>query len=492
MKIAIIGSGMAGLTAGAYLVKSGHEVTIFEQFPTIGGVTATLRQDGFSWDIGPLLLDGFAPGDKGRQILEELGVSDRVPSIHEDRGLEIMGLPLWRPIEYRGPYWRKEKLKEIFPEEAHALDEYYRYYERVLELFSLVRQLDSAGSMETLYLKIRLWLAFRKVKKYAEWNGSQLMDYFFKSARLKTIFLGIVADFVTAPSEFPALGVPSIHLETAFDKRIPANPGTKSAQIAYSYLLNGCQRMVDTLAGVIEQHGGTILAGKTVSRIQVKDGRAAGLVFADGEQIQTDIVIASGGMNEVFFDLVGRENLPEDFVKQVKSNRLMESVLMVQLGVDFDPSQYQRAALCYYYGTDDLEGAVQRLRTGDYHEGREGLLIYVPSMHSREMAPPGMHAVTVYTVAPDKLKNGTWEARREELAEKLLIEAEKHIPGLREHTRTRIILTPAEFRTRTHQSHHSFGGVPPVMGNHPPPMKLRFQDYGLLVRKARAAVGWCM
>ncbi len=54
MKIAIIGSGMAGLTAGAYLAKAGHEVTIFEQFPTIGGVTATLQQDGFSWDIGPL------------------------------------------------------------------------------------------------------------------------------------------------------------------------------------------------------------------------------------------------------------------------------------------------------------------------------------------------------------------------------------------------------------------------------------------------------
>jgi phytoene desaturase len=468
MKIAIIGSGMSGLTAGAYLAKSGHDVTIYEQFPTIGGVTATLKQDGFSWDIGPLLLDGFAPGDKGRQILEELGISGQVPSIHEDRGLEIVGMPLWKEKEYKGPLWRRERLKQIFPDEANALDEYYHYYERVIKLFSLVRQLDGVGSFETLILKTRMWLAFRKVKKFAEWNGSQLMDHFFKSARLKTVFLGIVADFVTAPSEFPALGVPSIHMETAFDKRIPTYPGTKSAQIAYSYLLDGCQRMVDALVGVIEQHSGTTLTGKTVSRIQVKDGRAAGLVFADGEQIQADIVIASGGMNEVFLDLVGREHLPEDFVKQVESNRLMESVLMVHLGVDFDPSQYQRAALCYYYGTDDLEGAVQRLRTGDYHEGREGLLIYVPSMHSPGMAPPGMHAVTIYTVAPDKLKDGSWETRREELAEKLLIEAEKHIPGLREHTRTWMILTPADFRTRTHQSHHSFGGVPPVMGNRPP------------------------
>ncbi len=32
MKVAIIGSGMAGLTAGAYMAREGHEVTVYEQF----------------------------------------------------------------------------------------------------------------------------------------------------------------------------------------------------------------------------------------------------------------------------------------------------------------------------------------------------------------------------------------------------------------------------------------------------------------------------
>ena len=112
MKIIIIGSGMAGLTAGAYLAKGGHDVTVFEQFSTPGGVTATVRQDGFGWDLGPLLLEGFAPGDKARIILEELGVSEQVPAIHEDRGLAMPGFSLWKPREYRGPNWRRERLKE--------------------------------------------------------------------------------------------------------------------------------------------------------------------------------------------------------------------------------------------------------------------------------------------------------------------------------------------------------------------------------------------
>src|SRR5512136_3493894 len=100
MKIIIIGSGMSGLTAGAYLAKSGNNVVVFEQFPAPGGVTATVRQDGFGWDIGPLLLEGFAPGDKGRLILEELGVSQQVPTVHEDRGLSMPEFAIWKPQEY--------------------------------------------------------------------------------------------------------------------------------------------------------------------------------------------------------------------------------------------------------------------------------------------------------------------------------------------------------------------------------------------------------
>ena len=38
MKIIIIGSGMSGLTAGAYLAKSGHNVTIYRTvcMPPVG------------------------------------------------------------------------------------------------------------------------------------------------------------------------------------------------------------------------------------------------------------------------------------------------------------------------------------------------------------------------------------------------------------------------------------------------------------------------
>jgi phytoene dehydrogenase-like protein len=462
---------MSGLTAGAYLAMAGHAVTIFEQFPTPGGVTATVKQDGFGWDIGPLLLEGFAPGDKGRRILEELGVSDQVPSVQADRGLSMPEFALWHPQEYAGPYWRRDRLKELFPDESRALDDYYRFYDRMIKLMSLGRQVEMSQGLATTWLKLRMLIGFQAVKKYVNWNGGQLMDAFFKSPVLKTFFLGIVADFVTAPSEFPALGVPSIHLETAFDKRIPTYPGTRSAQTAFTYILGGCQTMVDAVMGVIKANGGQVVMNMPVKRILIENNRATGVELADGQIESSDLVLASGGMKEVFFGLVGRENLPAELVSQIEANRLMESVLMVQLGIDFDPSPYQPAALCYYYKTQNLEGAVKRLRTGDYHEGKDGFLIYVPSLHSPSLAPAGKHAVTIYTVAPDSLSEGSWSERREELADKLVAEAEQHMPGLRQHTLTRLILTPEDYRRRTAQAHHSFGGVPPVIGNKPPAHK---------------------
>jgi all-trans-retinol 13,14-reductase len=468
MKIAIIGSGMSGLTAAAYLSKAGHQVSLYEQFPSPGGVTATVHQDGFGWDIGPLLLEGFAPGDKARLILEELGISDQVPVVHEDRGLSMPDFALWKPKKYEGPYWRRQRLKSLFPAESHSLDRYYRFYDQMLQLMSLARQAESARGLAGLWLKLRLWLAFQPLKHLVDCNATQLMDSYFSSPALKTVFLGIVADYVTAPSEFPALGVPSLHLETAFDKRIPTYPGTRSAQTAYTYILGGCQTLVEAVKGVVLANGGNVFTNTTIQRIIIENGKATGVELAKGQLEPADIVLASGGMQEVFFDLVGREHLSAEFIQQVESNLMMESVLMVQLGIDFDPTPYQPAALCYYYNTVDLEGAVRRLRTGDYHEGQEGLLIYVPSLHSPKLAPRGQYAVTVYTVAPDTLNQGSWTERREELADKLLAQAEKYVPGLREHTLTQLILTPEDFRARTHQRHHSFGGVPPVIGNHPP------------------------
>jgi phytoene dehydrogenase-like protein len=61
------------------------------------------------------------------------------------------------------------------------------------------------------------------------------------------------------------------------------------------------------------------------------------------------------------------------------------------------------------------------------------------------------------------------------MADKLLAEAERVVPGLRDRAQLRVILTPDDFRVRTHQEHHSFGGCAPVMGKEGAPHRTPIQ-----------------
>jgi glycine/D-amino acid oxidase-like deaminating enzyme len=56
MRIAVIGSGVSGLTAAALLAQAHHRVIVYEQSEMIGGVTAGIEKDGYRWDLGQMLL----------------------------------------------------------------------------------------------------------------------------------------------------------------------------------------------------------------------------------------------------------------------------------------------------------------------------------------------------------------------------------------------------------------------------------------------------
>jgi phytoene desaturase len=486
MKIVVIGSGMAGLTVAAYLSRAGHTVTVFEQYHQIGGVTATIRESGYGWDIGPLLLDGFGPGDMGTRILRELGVLERLGTIQGDRGIVFPDFDLWKPVDYRGPYWRRERLRELFPDESDGLDRYYEFYDRFCALIALARKAEHGG-ISSLITRLKMWNAYRRFKEWEDWSAEAVTDYFFQSPRLKAVFTAILADMVVKPSEFMGLGVPLFNIETAFDKRIPVDLYSTGPGPAYRYIAGGCGNLVAAVAGALKESGGRIFTNAAVKRISI-ERKKTGVHLEDGHFEEADLVLATGGARETFYNLIGRELISDAYARRIDDQVPMESVLMVQLGIDFDPARYQQAALCYYYGTYDIESGVQRCRDGAYHEGKDGFLIYIPSYHSPELAPEGCHSVTVYTIAPNKLDTGSWSERREWLADKLIKAAERYMPGLST-AKVRIILTPEDFQKRTHQHHHSFGGVAPIMGKKNPTYRTPIRNLWFLGSQSESCGG---
>ena len=485
----IVGSGMAGLTAAAYLARDGCDVDVYEQADHVGGVTATLHKEGFAWDLGPLMVEGLAPDEPAGSILAELGCADRVQFVRGDRGIAFPDFRLFRPAEYLGPYWRRQRLKETFPNEADGLNRYYRFYDTMQDLMTLAHRAESTNPLLALLLKLRMAPLMNRVSRYQKWNAQQLMDHFFTDPKLKAVFLAILADMTVGPSEFMGLAVPALNPETGYDRRLPAKVSAAGPRPTFHFAAGGWGSLVEAVASVIRENGGRLHTGRPVHRILIDRERARGVELADGERREADLVLVSGGARECFFKLVGREALPGDFAAKVDDVPLMESVFMVHLGVDMDPSPYQDVALNYYYGTYDVEGGVARTRQGDYHEGKDGFLIYIPSFHSPSMAPPGQHAVIVYTIAPNKLEGG-WQARRQEMTDKLLHEAEKIIPGLREHARVIVSLTPADFGKLTHmQDHHSFGGFCPVMGKSGAPHRTPFDGLWFIGAQSESALG---
>jgi phytoene dehydrogenase-like protein len=463
VKVAIIGSGLSGLCAGALLARAGHAVTVYEQYEAMGGVTATVERDGFRWDLGQMLVPDLGEGEPGRRILEELGVSDRVQTVRSHRGNVFPDFEIFRPERFEGRHWRRERLRALFPEDARGLDAWYRLYERVLDIAALAQRAGPGPAMR------RSWKML-PILRMRRWSAQRLLDHLFSNDRLQSVFAGILADYVTRPSDFPGLLLPIINAEQLYDERIPLHDGRLERRSSWSFVVNGCGELVQALAAALEKHGGRIQTGTAVERLRIEDGRVRGLALAGGGEQPVDAVVASGGARELYLDLVGREHLPEDFLRSfVDDLAVMASVFMVHLGVDYDPSVHQHGdALCYYYLTYDIAGSVERCERNVYHEGRDGFLVYVPSLHSPEMAPPGHHAVTVYTIAPNDPVQGTWAEKKEEWADGLLALAERWVPGLREHTRTRVIVSPEDFRARTHLRQHAFGGCPPRIDRSPP------------------------
>jgi all-trans-retinol 13,14-reductase len=488
-KVIVIGSGMAGLTAATYLARAGHAVTLYEQYHDIGGVTATVTQDGFGWDLGPVLLEGFGPHECGGIVLKELEIADRVPLKAGDRGYVFPDFDLRKPPIYTGPNWRRERLEQLFPAERESIDRYYRYHRQMLGLAAARATAHTARGAYQLLHRSQLWLAHRGTNERKGWSAQRLLDDFFVDRRLRAVFSSGLTRLSVEPSRFSASDIPSLNVDHSFDERSLRGPSSLSSRFlggkrpSYHYILGGCGLLVQAVADRLREAGGKIHTGVLVDKIVIDRDRVKGVQLSSGHYESADVVIATGGSRETFFHLVGREYLPSGLAYQIDIETPMESVMMVHLGIDFDPRPWQPDPLCIYHNTYDIEGSIDACRRGDYHEGYDGFLIYIPTLHSPELAPAGHHAVTIYTLAPNELgaagqrvadrthiteSPSSWRRRRRELTRTLIARAETVIPDLSAHTRTQLVLTPPDFRTLTHQVHHASGGRAPVMGHQGP------------------------
>lgn len=80
MRVAVVGSGVAGLTAARTLAQAGVEVVLYERDSHIGGHSLTIQVDGVRLDIGFMVFNQVS----GATPLDRLHV-EALPWMNESR-----------------------------------------------------------------------------------------------------------------------------------------------------------------------------------------------------------------------------------------------------------------------------------------------------------------------------------------------------------------------------------------------------------------------
>ncbi len=85
----IVGGGIMGMTLAHRLSQQGHEVTIFEAAPELGGLVSSWKMGEIEWDkfYHVILLSDF----KTRSILKDIGLDDRIEWVETKTGFYIKG-----------------------------------------------------------------------------------------------------------------------------------------------------------------------------------------------------------------------------------------------------------------------------------------------------------------------------------------------------------------------------------------------------------------
>jgi len=152
MKVAVIGGGIAGVSAAYELARSGVEFTLYEASTRLGGIVETVRRDGFVVECGP---DSWVTEKPwARELAVELGLedeiipsNDRLRKTYIVRGRELVAMPdgmrmmvptKWEPLlssplfswQARLAYLREpkraEELKAAVPEADESVASFVR------------------------------------------------------------------------------------------------------------------------------------------------------------------------------------------------------------------------------------------------------------------------------------------------------------------------------------------------------------------------------
>jgi len=301
-KVAIIGAGLGGLTAGALLAKDGYKVTILEQHNVVGGSATTFkRKGGFTCEVGLHEMDSLHSDATKNKIFEKLDVYSNVNFVKANELYRVKRGKL-DFIVPDGIDEAKEQLSNLYPDEKEAIKRYFLLLERVSKEFNSLANLKWSD-----YLLFPL--KFRTILRYKNSSTKEVFNKLFKSDELKLILNANIGYYSDNWVEFSFL----MH-----------------AVAQYSYfngggwfIQGGSQNLSNYLKSIIIKNGGEVITKALVTKVDNNN-----LIYSKGKEdfsIDFDIVISNASPIQTYkmYDI-------ED--SDFGSRQLANSLLTIYIG----------------------------------------------------------------------------------------------------------------------------------------------------------------
>jgi phytoene dehydrogenase-like protein len=149
---------------------------------------------------------------------------------------------------------------------------------------------------------------------------------------------------------------------------------TRAAGLEFGFSVGGVRAIIEALGRVIEARDGEIFTQTEVASFLLQDGRARGMILANGDEVAADVVIHNGGARGLI-NLVGRENLPHDYVERIEGLVPLDCVAII-LGTT--QPLWEGVPMLMTPGTDRVFG------------------VFAPTFFDPSVAPPGRHMIDVF------------------------------------------------------------------------------------------------
>ena len=171
---------------------------------------------------------------------------------------------------------------------------------------------------------------------------------------------------------------------------------------AWGFHKGGTGGLAQTLARAAEAQGAEIRCNTGVSKVLVKNGRTAGVVLDNGDEIAAPLVLSSLDPKQTFLNLVEPNQLPDDLVGAVRRFQTFGSSGKVNLALDRLPElackpgagRHLAGAVSMSPDLETIERAYDDAKYGNFSR-RPYVDVIIPSMIDPDMAPPGKHVMSL-------------------------------------------------------------------------------------------------